>query len=185
MAASASFGTRLAQNTTGFADSLFLGPPDGSSSNDGTAWVGIGGQVVAYFFDAVSVLDGPGGDFNLYEVDYGLQEFGSISVAVSLDAGSFVDISASEGPGIAVDNDPGHTSGASFVRSYDLAASGLGAVRYVRIDGDGSGAAGGTSGFDLDAIGAVNFAPVPLPGTALLLASAVPDGLGLRARRRA
>jgi len=61
-------------------------------------------------------------------------------------------------------------------------------VRFVRIDGAGSGSASGnTTGFDLDAIGAVNFeqvAAVPVPAAAWLLSSAL-AGLGLARRRKA
>ena len=57
-AANAVFANHLSDNSTGFADTLFLGPPDGSPANDESAWVGIGGQVVTYVFGNLRVVEG-------------------------------------------------------------------------------------------------------------------------------
>ena len=138
----------VVENTTGFPASSFIGPPDDT-------FLGLGGQIVTFQFENVHILDGPGGDFNVYEVDFGGVEFASIDVLVSQDGLSFVSVKASEGPVVRIPGDKTHGNDA-FARSYDLAVSGFEAVQFVKIDGVGTGAAGGTNGFDLDAIGAVN-----------------------------
>jgi hypothetical protein len=186
LAVPALFPSMLSGNTTGFADSLFTGAPDGSSANNGVNWVGIGGQTVTFDFGLDRVDDGAGQDFNVYEVNYGSPEFGLITVAVSIDGSTFFDISASAGAWIDLDGDEAHGV-AGFARSYDLDGSGLAQARFVRIDGNGTGAAGGTNAFDLDAIGAANFTlalpSVPLPAALPLLAGGL-AGLAFLRRRR-
>lgn len=186
LAASATFGTSLSSNTTGLADSLFLGAPDGLDGNNGTAWSGIGGQVIVFDFEDIRIVDGVGGDFNVYEVDFGVQEFNAISVAVSEDGTNFftlANVAPSRVAVVEVDNDPGHTDDV-FARAYDIAASGFTSVRFVRIDGNGGAAAGSTTGFDLDAVGAVNFeqVPVPVPAAIWMLSSAL-AGLAFTRRK--
>ena len=52
-----------------------------------------------------------------------------------------------------------------YVRSYDLAGSGLSRVRYVRLVGLGDGYRHDGIGFELDAIGAIHLTGAPpLPG---------------------
>ena len=186
-AANAHFGTSLTGNTTGLAGTLFLGAPDGSNLTDeGVNWSGIGGQVLTYFFDSAVITDGLGADLNVYEVDFGGSEFNAMVVSVSEDGTTFVNIDASQTAVVPVDNDPGHVNDI-FARAFDLAGSGLSAARYVRIDGNGTSAAGGTNGFDLDAIGAVNFEeiqPIPLPAAAWLFGSALAGLAGLRRRSK-
>ena len=131
LAATAVFGSKLSQNTTGLADSLFLGAPNGDSSNGGVNWAGIGGQILTFDFENIRIVNGAGGDFNIYEVDFGASEFNAISVAVSEDGTNFFTLANSAPSRVAivpVDNDPGHTDN-SFAQAYDIAASGFTAVR--------------------------------------------------------
>ena len=179
-AANASFPTQLLDNSTGFADSLFVGAPDGANGNGTVNWTGIGGKVVTFDFLDGLIINGTGGDFNVYEVDFGTQEFAAATYFVSQDGITFFDVSATQAAIVPVDNDPGHVSD-SYARSFDIAGTGLDVVRYVRIDGNGSNAAGTTAGFDLDAIGAVNFevAAVPVPAAVWLFGSALAGIAGL------
>ena len=118
-AADAYFPGNLLENTTGFAGSLFTGPPNGEAGTNGTDWVGIGGQIVTFDLGLVRIIDGTGGDFNLYEVDFGGAEFNSISVRISEDGAIFTPLGTPL-PIVPVDNDPGHTNDV-FARSYDIA----------------------------------------------------------------
>lgn len=156
---------------TGLDLSYFLGPPDDN-------FYGLGAQHVTYDFGAPVVIDGAGPDLNVYEVDYGAVEFGAVDVLVSVDGAAFFNINPTWGAAVDLLEDDAHGD-ASFRRSFDLALSGLPAVRYVRIQGTGNGAAGGTNAFDLDAIGIVNF--VPSPGTGALIGCA--SFVALRRRR--
>lgn len=142
----------LSLNVTGIDDSVWLGEPDDN-------WVGIGTSFVTYNFGGARVLDGPGSDFNVYEADTGVAEFDKIIVLVKGDTGTFIDITATASPVVRIPGDEQHGNDA-FARSYDIAASGLADVRYISVDGVGvTGPAGGTNGFDLDAIGAIYLAP--------------------------
>lgn len=138
----------LASNGTTGANSAFTGPPD-------DIYYGLGGQQVTYRFDCGFVADGPGPDFNIYEVDSGAAEFNSINVFVSVNGVDFVSVYASIGAKVDIDGDEAHGN-ANFVRAFDLAGTGFPAVRYIRIDGNGTGASGPSAGFDLDAIGVIN-----------------------------
>ncbi|MDU8946459.1 VPLPA-CTERM sorting domain-containing protein [Ovoidimarina sediminis] len=159
----------IVENTTIYSDATYIGAPD-------DYYGGIGGQIVTFDFGDDRIVNGSGSDLNVYEVDFGSPEFGSISVFASLDGISYFDITTSVGTVVDVDGDEIH-SNSSFARSYDLDGV-LEAARYIRIDGSGTGGSGFQVGFDLDAIGAVNYVlgdsvpPVPLPASFPLLLGA-------------
>ena len=140
------------ENTTGEDDLTFTGAPDG-------VFAGIGGQRVAYDFGDLPVLDHSGPDFNVYEVAIGGPEFDKIDVLVSADGVDYVSVKSSEGVVVRIHGDEAHEDD-SFARSYDLAGSGLSEARYIRIEGEGDDPAGGTQGFDLDAVGVIHRHPV-------------------------
>ncbi len=142
------FPGRLSRNTTGESDRRFVGPPDGLG-------LGIGGQVVEFDFGNRRVVDGPGCDLVVYELVGGSPEFEWFDVLVSGDGEHFVSIKASESPGVRIAGDE-QCGDLGFARAYDLALSGLAAVRYVRIDGHGDGRSGSIERFDFDAIGALH-----------------------------
>ena len=142
------FPAVLSENTTGFSDICFLGPPDG-------VYRGIGGQVVTYAMRDGAIVDESGPDLNVYECDRGRVEFGEIDVLVSCDGVHFVSIAASESPVVRIPGDETHGNDA-FARSYDLGPSGLDHAFFVRIDGAGEDVPGPITGFDLDGIGVIH-----------------------------
>ncbi|ANM31291.1 hypothetical protein ABI59_19500 [Acidobacteria bacterium Mor1] len=146
--AACDFGSIVIENSTGGDDAAFLGAPDGDF------W-GIGGQIVTWEWTCGWIVDGPGADLTLYEVSSGGQEFDQVQLLVSDDGVNYVDISGAARAGQRIPGDQAH-GGIAFRRSYDLAGSGLDAVRFVRINGSGSGSGGSSSGFDLDAVGAIH-----------------------------
>ncbi len=147
----AHFTWNVSENTTGVPDEVFAGPPDDD-------FAGIGGQIVTYDLGTGLALDTAGPDFNVYEVDYGGVEFHNIEdVSVSEDGADFYSVVGTEGPIVRITGDEMHGNDA-FARSYDISAAGLSVVRYIRIDGLDDGPGGGTTGFDLDAIGIINVA---------------------------
>jgi hypothetical protein len=138
----------------------FLGAPD-------DVFTGIGGQWVLYDFNDVRIVDGTGQDLNVYEVDFGAVEFSLARIEVSANGTTFFNISGSSAAAVDLVGDNTH-SDASFRRSFDVGAAvaGLGAseFRYLRVFGLGGGTIGGTNGFDLDAVGLVNWKAVDGPG---------------------
>jgi hypothetical protein len=163
------FTYTLSQNTTGAADTLFTGPPD-------DVYYGLGGQIVTYHFDCGLVIDGAGPDITLYEADRGGAEFNDVgTVEVSYDGLTFFDIKATEGPAINIPGDEQHGSN-SFARSYDLGTSLPRSIRYVRVDGVGTGGAGSSADFDIDALGAVTRIGMDCDGSGTLdVCESLPD----------
>jgi hypothetical protein len=155
------FPQLMLDNATTAADSVFLGAPDG-------VYFGLGGQIVTYELDCGFVVDGPGVDLTVYEVSTGSQEFGSLAdVLVSSDGVNFFSVKATESPVVRIPGDQTHTND-NFARSYDLDATPLNAIRFVRLDGAGTGSSGTGTGFDLDAIGAIQRAGVDCDGSGTL-----------------
>lgn len=145
------FPARLAANTTGDSDFTFVGPPD----NVGFP---LGDRTVVYDFGGPRVLDGDGADFCIYEWYFGGLRHRDIDVLVSQDGVNFVSAKSTEGPGMRIAGDEAHAAPGQ-VRSYDLAVTGFGAVRYIRIDGLIDAATGLEGRFHLDAVGAIHCAP--------------------------
>jgi hypothetical protein len=145
------FPRRLSRNTTGEHDWIFLGPPDNVAMT-------VAGQVVEYDFGDLRIVDDEGPDFNVYECDLGGPEHVAIDVLVSLDGVEFTSVRDSGDLPVRVPGDEAHAHD-HLARSYDLAGSGMAAIRFVRIDGLGDDPIRGSGGFDLDAIGAVHIAP--------------------------
>jgi hypothetical protein len=125
---------------------------------------GIGSHWVTYDLGNFRIIDGTGNDFNVYEVDGGSPEWSSVDILVSADNISFFNVETSFGPAVDLIGDDAHGN-ASFRRSFDVGAAVIALAasnfRYLRIDGTSSGFIGGTTGFDLDAVGLVNFREVP------------------------
>jgi hypothetical protein len=168
----APFPSRLAISPPNAEASAFLGPPDG-------IFVGLGADAVTYDLEPAKVADAPGQDFNVYEDDGGSSdgvEFKAIEVFVSADGITFSSVKSSEkwiSVRIAGDE---HLKKAFFARSYDLAPSGLPFARYIRIQGTGTGPAGGNNGFDLDAIGLIHYEACIPPAVSFLRGDANADG---------
>jgi hypothetical protein len=178
------YPTTLYENTTGAADAIFLGAPDGTNGGHGTNFLGLGGQHVTYDFGVGGVVNIAGGDINVYEVAYGSPEFGSITVWASNDGLAFTNITSSGAGFVSIPTETFHNGANGNARSYDLGA--FTSARYIRVDGNGTGAAGSTSGFDLDGIAAIQgpaISTVPVPASLLLLGTAL-AGLGLRRNKK-
>ncbi|MCB1631072.1 MAG: LEPR-XLL domain-containing protein, partial [Pseudomonadales bacterium] len=161
------FPLTLSYNDVGVADTVFTGAPD-----DASAGLGKDGMLV-YDLGGYRLIDGSGADLNVYEADSGAPEFDALRVEVSLDGVNYVDVTATAAARAPMGGGDEAHNNAGFARSYDLAGSGLAAVRYVRLTGLSGGAPGGDHGFDLDAIGLVNYRqpdgdPAPDPFLRLL-----------------
>lgn len=147
------FPDTLFENTTTGDNGIFLGPPDGT-------FYGLGGQMVTYDMTVgVGIFDAPGQDFNVYEVNSGVNEFGRIDVSVSADGTNFISVKSTEAPWVPIPGDEDGAGSGGFTRSYDVSVAALPTVRYIRIDGNGAGGSGPTTDFDLDAIGIINAIP--------------------------
>lgn len=178
------YPTILAANTTGVGDATYTGAPD-------DIYLGVGGQTVTFDFGDFRLLDAAGQDFNVYEVDFGVPELNLVDVLVSSDNLTFVSVLASSAGAIDLAGDEAHGD-ASYRYSFDLGAAtlaGITDIRYVQIEGDGTGSAGFQTGFDLDAIGAANFrqiaSAVPEPATwAMMLIGFAGIGLSFRRGRK-
>ena len=143
------FPQMLSQNTTDGSDDVLLGPPDDD-------YVRIKTGVVEYDFGDWRVIDGDGPDFNIYEFESGHVEFGQLDVQVSEDGGQYTIVEPAPRAPVRIEGD-GARGVDRYIKSFDLAGSGLSSVRYVRIAGTGAGYARDGAGFELDAIGAVHF----------------------------
>jgi hypothetical protein len=162
--AQAYWPTVLSSNSTGFADSFFLGPPDES-------FVGLGAAQVTYDFGPMVVVNRTGAkDLNIYEWDGDKVEIDLVRILVSQDGDSFFDITANRAG--AESRIPGDgLTAITRIKGFDLGDQ-LDWVRYVRVQGIAAGPAGGTNGFELDTIGAFELMPappVPEPGTWALM----------------
>jgi PEP-CTERM motif len=169
------FGTLLSQNETIAADSVFLGAPD-------DRYLGLGGKQVTYDFGVNGFVNRAGAvDFNVYEVDTGSPEFSAVTVLVSVNGIDFVSVDSSASTLVRITGDSVHGN-SSFGRSFELGA--LSAARYIRLDGDGTGNSGGSTAFDLDAVGVHEVGMVPEPGTwAMMFAGLAAVGAVARRRR--
>ncbi len=167
-------------------EASFLGAPD-------DLYTGLGGGYITYDFGPYRLVDGAGQDLNVYEYNAGSVEFGSVDILVSIDGITFFNIEASSAPAIDLVGDELHTN-ANFRRSYDLGAAvtalGGGQFRYLRLDGTSSGRIGGSTGFDADAVAAINYVDtrqvggVPEPGAwALMILGFGAAGAMIRRRR--
>ena len=151
------FPGKIARNETAGQDRVYLGPPDDIS-------FGMANGFVDFDFGDRRVIDGPGPDFNVYERDGGPLEFFRISVSVSDDGATFVDVKDTEAAMVRVPGDGEHGSD-EYARSYDLVGSGLSSVRFIRVEGaPAPDPPEQTYGFDLDAIAAIHFVDVGTHG---------------------
>jgi len=170
--AQANWPTLLASNTTGDADSVVLGPPDGSFVGLGSAQVtfDFGDMVIVNRYDSANDLDLT--DFNLYEWNSGPAILNNAIVLVSQDGVNFFEATPRVGITRRIPGD--NATNVTRIHGRNLGA--LAWARYVRIQGTSSLPPGGTNGFDLDALGAFELMPasaVPEPATwALMLAGA-------------
>ncbi|MHC4089168.1 MAG: FG-GAP repeat protein, partial [Planctomycetota bacterium] len=144
------FPTALSQNTSGEPDDIFLGPPD-------DVWLSIGSDLVEYDLGDLLVVDGEGPDLSVYEFETGQAEFELIDVQLSEDGEHFVSVGEPSQPVVRLPGD-GARGVNKYIRSYDLAGTGLTEARYARVVGLGDGYGDDGPGFELDAIGVVNTA---------------------------
>ena len=134
------FPAELSSNHTAYPDDRFTGPPDDRDGRNLAA-----GSSITFDFGSHRIFDRPGGDFNVYELDWGGPEFNSIQVEVSGDGTTYWDVTSTVGPGLSIPGDESHQSDEN-TRSYDISNPGWDTgVRYVRIKSL-------SVGFDLDAV---------------------------------
>ena len=118
----------------------------------------LGTDAVEFDFDPWRISDGPGPDFNVYELKTGYAAFDIIDVQVSVDGASYVSVKTSEVPGAVIPGDGIRGAVPASRKAYDLAAAGLSEARFVRIVGKQAKTAEGGD-FDLDAVGVIHIAP--------------------------
>ena len=155
---------------------VVLGPPAAGSGGGASLDVlslGAGGSIVLAFGDRV-IVDGPGPDFIVFEnvfqvngTDTFFQELGEVSIAENPgEFHVFTCVPGESEEGCAgrkptedfpfdqeVHLDPELTGGDAF----DLADLGLTTARWVKIQDVSHNGSGTTAGFDLDAVGLVNW----------------------------
>ena len=158
---------------------VVLGPPQIGEPISGSTDVlslGVGGEIVLAFVD-VTIVDGPGDDFVVWENPFWINgdetqpfyEMGRVSV--SQDGENWFAFDCEPGPGGALDEqcagwrprlsfdpcaeslDAIETGGDGF----DLNEIGVEAVQFIKITDMALRGSAPSAGFDLDAVGAVNF----------------------------
>lgn len=158
---------------------VVLGPPQVGEANNGSTDVlslGVGGEIVLSFGD-ILIVDGPGVDFVVWENPFWINgdetqpfyEMGRVSV--SQDGENWFAFDCEPGPGGALDEqcagwrprlpfdpcaeslDATETGGDGF----DLNEIGVEAVQFIKITDMALRGSAPSAGFDLDAVGAVNF----------------------------
>ena len=161
-------------------------------------WFGIGAQTVTFDLGSYRLLNGTGSDLVIYEADRDAVEFNNFTLWVSANGTNFHNISSSitTNP-VRITGDDAH-SNVNFRRGYDVgsAVTALSATefRFIRLIGSWANQPnfGPSNGFDLDAIGLVNYsAPAPaVPGVpepaawAMFMAGFGLMGARLRSRRQ-
>jgi hypothetical protein len=109
-----------------------------------------------------------------------------MDVLVSPDGSTFVSVKSSQAAWVDIEGDEAH-SNHSYAKSYDIGSI-VDPVRYIRIDGTTTNMnPGQTTGFYLDAIGAINYSVptppvVPIPGTIVLFSFGLAGLAGIRRR---
>jgi hypothetical protein len=177
--AQANWPTQLASNTTGFADSVFLGPPDAT-------FVGLGSAQVTFDFGDLVVVnrvdpddDVDLTDFNVYEWNSGPGSVNNAIVLVSQDGVNFFEAT----PRVGITRRIAGDNATIVTRIHGRNLGALEWARYVRIQGTSPLPPGGTNGFDFDALGVFELAPappIPEPATVALMLG----GMALLAGRR-
>jgi hypothetical protein len=170
--AQANWPSLLASNTTGVAESVLLGPPDGSYVGLGSAQVtfDFGDMVIVNRDDIASGLDLT--DFNLYEWNGGPGNVNAAIVLVSQDGVNFFEATPRIGLTQRIPGDS--VTGVTRIHGRNL--GGLEWARYVRVQGTSSLPPGGTNGFDFDALGSFQLMPasaVPEPSMWILMLAGV------------
>ncbi|MGD8418835.1 MAG: hypothetical protein PVJ78_00250, partial [Gammaproteobacteria bacterium] len=113
---------------------------------------------VVYDFSANPITDRSGMDFNVYEEDSGVIEFGDVVVYVSNDGMVWKNVNNTAGAALTLRGDEVHGS-SSYARGYDIAGTGLSEANFVKLVGirddfiDLGFVQLGDHGFDLDGVG--------------------------------